>query len=226
MGRPPNWVNQLSSSDWVVSWGSPDMCSTLLRSERKALTSARASIGLVSTSGCSLGGWDFRTRPRRTRARVIASSMALRGEAGASAWRWNGRLCLMGALDCTASTSRAAQILASDDGPKARHSGWCCCHLWYSVRRSNVRECWRYGGSTTALSRASRGSWTLRSQASKVTKTKSRFCALRCSEAKVSKRLIASLNVPAFLTCSHVKVVRLAGYGVWLAFALTRGNGG
>jgi hypothetical protein len=77
-----------------------------------------------------------------------------------------------------------------------------------------VRECCRYGGRTTALSRASRGSWTRRSQASRVTKTKSRFWEVRCSEAKASKRLMASRKVPAFRTCSHVNVVRLAVVGV------------
>jgi hypothetical protein len=149
-------------------------------------------------------------RPCRTRARVMASSMARRGDAGARACRWKGRLCLIGALDCTGSTSKAAQIFDSIEGPKGSDSGWCCCHLWYSVRRSKVRECWRYGGRTTALSRASRGSWTLRSQASRVTKTKSRFLDVRCSVANVSNREMASLKVPAFRTCSHVRVVKLA----------------
>lgn len=128
IGRPPNWVNQLSSSDWVVSWGRPDIWRTLDRSDKKALTSARASMGRVSTSGWSFWGCDLRMRPRSTRARVMASSIARRGDAGARAWRWNGRLCLMGALDWTASTSSAAQILASEEGPKGRDSGWCCCH--------------------------------------------------------------------------------------------------
>src|SRR5690606_12013778 len=47
--------------------------------------------------------------------------------------------------------------------------------------------------------------------ASSVTKSKSRFCEVRCSDAKASKRLMASLNVPAFRTCSQVRVVKLAG---------------
>ena len=148
--------------------------------------------------------------PRRTRARVTASSIALRGEAGARACKWKGRLCLIGALDCTGSTSRAAQMLASEEGPNGSDSGWCCCHLWYSVRRSKVRECCRYGGSTTFLSRPSRGSWTRRSQASSVTNTNSRFCEVRCSEANRSKWRMASWKVPAFRTCSHVRVVKLA----------------
>lgn len=33
---------------------------------------------------------------------------------------------------------------------------------------------------------------------------------MRCSAAKVSNRLIASRKVPADLTCSHVRVVKLA----------------
>ena len=56
IGRPPNWVNQLSSSDWVVSWGSPDMCKTLLRSARNCFTSAPASRGWVRICGWSIDG--------------------------------------------------------------------------------------------------------------------------------------------------------------------------
>lgn len=186
------------------------MWRTLLRSDRKARTSARASMGRVRTSGCSWEGCDLRIKPRRTRAKVTASSMARRGEAGARAWRWKGKLCLIGALDWTGSTSKAAQILDSIEGPKGSDSGWCCCHRWYSVRRSKVRECWRYGGRTTALSRASRGNWTRRSQASRVTKTKSRFWEVKCSFANVSNRLMASRKVPALRTCSQVRVVKLA----------------
>ena len=63
------------------------MCRILLRSERKARTSARASMGRVRTSGCSCGGWDFLIRPRKTLPSVMASSMARRGEAGAKACR-------------------------------------------------------------------------------------------------------------------------------------------
>jgi len=210
IGRPPNWVNQLSSSDWVVSWGRPLICSTLLRSDKKARTSALASIGLVRTSGCSCGGCDLWMRPRSTRASVTASSIARLGEAGASACKWNGRLCFMGAEDWTGSTSSAAHMLARELGPNGKDSGWCCCQRWYSVRRSYVRECWRYGGSTTALSRASRGSWTRKSHESRVTKENSRFFGSRCSWAKLSKRLMASRKDPAVRTCSQVKVVRLA----------------
>ena len=75
------------------------MCKTLLRSWRKARTSALASMGRLSTSGCSSGGCDFRIKPRNTLVNVTASSIARRGEAGANAWRWKGRLCLMGADD-------------------------------------------------------------------------------------------------------------------------------
>jgi hypothetical protein len=143
IGRPPYCVNQLSSSDCVVSWGRPLMCKTLLRSDKNARTSARASIGRVNTSGCSWAGCDFRIKPRRTLARVTASSIARLGEAGARACRWNGRLCFIGAEDWTGSTSRAAQMLAKELGPNGKDSGWCCCQRWYSVRRSKVRECWR-----------------------------------------------------------------------------------
>lgn len=180
----------------------------LLRSERNARTSARASSGLLKTSGCSCCGLDFCTRPRSTRARVMASSIARRGDAGASAWRWNGRLCLIGADDWTGSTSSAAHIFARELDPNVRDSGCSCCHLWYSVRKSKVRECCRYGGRTTALSRASRGNWTRKSHESSVTKQNSLF--LRCSWTKLSNRVIASRNVPALHTCSQVKVVRLA----------------
>jgi len=136
--------------------------------------------------------------------------MARRGEAGANACRWNGRLCLIGAEDCTGSTSSAAQILDRALEPNGRDSGWCACQRWYSLRRSNVFECWRYAGSTTALSLASLGSWTRRSHASRVTKANSRFLEVMCSLAKLSKRVTASLNVPALRTCSQVRVVRLA----------------
>lgn len=78
------------------------------------------------------------------------------------------------------------------------------------MRKSNVRECWRYGGSTTALSRASRGSCTRRSQESRVTKENSRLFGRRYSWAKLSNRFIASRKDPAVRTCSQVKVVRLA----------------
>lgn len=94
------------------------------------------------------------------------------------------------------------------DGPNGRDSGWCCCQRWYSVRRSKVRECCKYGGRTTALSLASRGSWTRRSHESRVTNEKSMFW--RCSEAKASNLLIASRKVPALRTCSQVRVVKLA----------------
>ena len=99
------------------------MCRTLLRSERNALTSARASIGLVSTSGCSCDGCDLRISPLKTLANVTASSIARLGEAGARAWRWKGRLCLIGADDWTGSTSRAAHILAKALDPNGRDSG-------------------------------------------------------------------------------------------------------
>jgi hypothetical protein len=186
------------------------MCKTLLRSERKARTSARASIGFVRTSGWSWGGWLLRMRPRKTRASVTASSIARRGEAGARACRWKGRLCLMGADDCTGSTSSAAQMLVSALEPKGRLSGWCACHLWYSVRRSKVRECCRYGGSTTALSRASRGNWTRRSHESRVTNANSWFLGRMCSCAKLVNRSMASLKEPALRTWSQVRVVKLA----------------
>ena len=190
------------------------MWRTLLRSFKKALTSALASMGRVRISACSCAGCDFRMRPRRTRANVIASSIARRGEAGARACKWKGRLCLIGADDCTGSTSRAAQMFASELGPKGRASGWCCCHLEYSVRKSKARECCRYDGSTTALSRASRGSCTRRSHASSVTNENSRFFEMSCSWAKWSNRATASRKDPAFRTCSQVRVVRLAGVAI------------
>lgn len=43
-----------------------------------------------------------------------------------------------------------------------------------------------------------------------MTKEKSRLCETKCSEAKASKRLMASRKVPAFRTCSQVRVVKLA----------------
>ena len=43
-----------------------------------------------------------------------------------------------------------------------------------------------------------------------MTKEKSRFCPVKCSVANTSKRLMASLKVPAFRTCSQVRVVKLA----------------
>lgn len=101
-------------------------------------------------------------------------------------------------------------MFAKEEGPKGKDSGWWDCHLVYSVRRSKVLECCRYGGRTTALSLASRGSCTLRSQASKVTKVKSKFCEIKNSCAKESKRLMASRKEPAVRTCSQVRVVRLA----------------
>ena len=75
------------------------MCRTLLRSDRKALTSARASMGRLRTLGCSGNGCDFLMRPRKTRANVTASSMARRGDAGAKACKWKGKLCFIGAED-------------------------------------------------------------------------------------------------------------------------------
>ena len=99
------------------------MCSTLLLSERNALTSALASIGRVKISGCSCAGWDFLIKPRSTLANVIASSSARREEGGARAWRWDGEVCLMGAEDWTGSTSRAAQMFESELGPNGRDSG-------------------------------------------------------------------------------------------------------
>lgn len=53
----------------------------------------------------------------------MASSRARRGLAGARACRWKGRLCLIGAEDCTGSTSSAAQMLESALEPKGRDSG-------------------------------------------------------------------------------------------------------
>ena len=99
------------------------MCRTLLRSCRKARTSALASMGRVRTSGCSEGGGDLRMRPLRTLESVTASSIARRGEAGANACRWKGRLCLIGAEACTGSTSSAAQILDRALDPNGRDSG-------------------------------------------------------------------------------------------------------
>lgn len=108
------------------------------------------------------------------------------------------------------STSRAAQMLERELGPNGSDSGWWVCQRWYSVRRSKVRECCRYAGSTTALSRASRGSCTRRSHESNVTKANSRCLLVRCSWANASNREIASRKVPAVRTCSHVRVVKLA----------------
>ena len=76
IGRPPNCVNQLSSSDWVVSWARPLVCRTLLRSDKKARTSARASSGLVKTSGWPFGihSRSLRTsnlQPRREQRRCL-----------------------------------------------------------------------------------------------------------------------------------------------------------
>jgi hypothetical protein len=134
---------------------------------------------------------------------------------------------LMGAEDCTGSTSNAAQMLDKALEPKGSDSGWWACQRWYSVRRSKVRECCRYGGSTTALSRASRGNCTRRSHESNVTKANSRFLGNRCSWANVSKRLIASRNVPALRTWSQVRVVRLAaGRGQVEGQKGERGEGG
>lgn len=152
----------------------------------------------------------MRIRPRSTLDRVMASSKARRGDWGASAWRWKGRLCLIGADACTGSTSRAAHMFARELGPNGRDSGCLCCHLEYSWRRSKVRLCCKYGGRTTDLSRASRGSWTRRSHALRVTKANSRFLEISRSWTKLSNRVMASLKEPAFRTCSQVKVVKLA----------------
>ena len=47
---------------------------------------------------------------RNNLASLLASSMTRRGEAGASACRWMGRLCSIGAEDWTGSTSRCADV--------------------------------------------------------------------------------------------------------------------
>src|SRR6266480_2500217 len=118
-------------------------------------------------------------------------------------------------------------MFASALEPNGSDSGWYDCQCWYSVRRSKVRECCRYGGRTTALSRASRGSWTRRSQASRVTKANSRFFGRMCSLANWSNLLTASRKVPAFRTCSQVSVVRLAVDWVRIDVCSVRGvNGG
>jgi hypothetical protein len=76
-------------------------------------TENASSIGFVRTSGCPEGGWDLRMRPRRTRASVTASSIARRGDAGASACKWKGRLGLTGQPPLPSRLYRSSAVVLS-----------------------------------------------------------------------------------------------------------------
>ena len=112
------------------------------------------------------------------------------------------------------STSRAVMTLERDEAVYERASGCVICHLAYSVSKSNTRGCCKYGGKTTALSLASRGNCTLNLDMSKVTSENSLFFEMMLSWMYVSNLTIASLNEPAFLTCSHVILWSCEQYGV------------